>query len=88
VDTFLNPPEEIVADSPDKDQFIKQLAQSYANRPKVDPDRIEVPVPELISIPQALEAAKTLRGFAEQQKEDYRGLIRQLTVVEREIRAL
>jgi hypothetical protein len=88
VDTFLDAPDEIVADSPDEDQFIKQLAQSYAKGPEVDPDGIEVPVPELISIPQALEAAKTLRGFAEQQKEDYQGLIRQLAVVEREIRAL
>lgn len=88
VDTFLNPPDEIVADSSDEDQFIEQLAQSYTKGPEVDPDGTEVPVPELISIPQALEAAKTLRAFGEQQKEDYRGLIRQLAVVEREIRAL
>ena len=68
--------------------FIEQLAESYAKGPEVDPDGTEVPVPELISIPQALEAAKTLRAFGEQQKEDYRGLIRQLAVVERDIRAL
>jgi hypothetical protein len=84
VDTFLNPPDEIVADSPNEDQFIEQLSQSYAKGPEVDPDGTEVPVPEPISIPQALEAAKTLRGFAEQQKKDYR----QLAVVEREMKVL
>ena len=88
VDMFLNTPDEIVADNPDEDQFIEQLVQTYAKGPEVDPDGPEVVVPDLISIPQALEAAKILHGFAEQQKEDYRGFIRQLGAMEREMRVL
>jgi len=53
VDTFLNAPDEIIVHSLDEDQFIEQLSQSYAKRPEADPDGTEVPVPELISIPQA-----------------------------------
>jgi hypothetical protein len=41
VATFLNPPDEIIDDSPDDDQFIEQLAQSYAKGPEVDPDATE-----------------------------------------------
>ena len=36
--------------------------------PDTDPDGPEVPIPESISIPQALSAVSTLRTFAEQQK--------------------
>jgi hypothetical protein len=32
VDTFLNALDEIIADSPDDDQFIKQLARNYNQR--------------------------------------------------------
>jgi hypothetical protein len=88
VATFLNPLDEIVDDDPDDDHFVEQVAQAYARGPESDPDGPEVPIPEPISIPQALSAATTLRGFAEQQKEDYRGLIRQLSSLEREMKAL
>jgi hypothetical protein len=64
------------------------LAEAYARGPESDPDGPEVPIPEPISIQQALSAASTLRGFAEQQKEDYQGLIRQLSSLEREMKAL
>ena len=37
---------------------------------------------------QTLSALTTLRGFAEQQKKDYRGLIRQLSSLERDMKAL
>jgi hypothetical protein len=68
VATLLSPPDEIIEDSPDDDQFIEQLAQSYAKGPEVDPDAADVPVPAPISIPQVLGALTTLRTFAEQQK--------------------
>src|SRR5271170_2987681 len=63
---FLSPSDEIIDDSPDDDQFIEQLAQSYAKGPEVDPDAADVPVPTPISIPQALGALTALRTFAEQ----------------------
>jgi len=47
-----------------------------------------MPIPKLISISQALSAVTTLQGFVERQKEDYRGLIRQLSSLERDIKAL
>jgi len=56
VSIFLNPPDEIIDDSPDDDQFIEQLAQSYAKGPEVGPDAADVLVPAPISIPQALGA--------------------------------
>jgi hypothetical protein len=67
--------DEIIDDDPSDDHFVEQIAQAYARGPESDPDGPEVPIPEPISIPQALSAVITLRGFAEQQKEDYRGLI-------------
>src|SRR4051794_12605955 len=69
VATFLDPPDEIIDDSPDDDQFIEQLVQSYAKGPEVDPDAADVPVPTPISIPQALGALTTLRTFAEQERD-------------------
>jgi len=77
-----------IIDSPDDDQFIEQLVQSYAKWPEVDPDAGDVPVPTPISIPQALGILTTLRTFAEQQKRDHRDLIRQLEILEREMKAL
>jgi hypothetical protein len=86
--TFLNPPDEIIEDKPEDDALIKQIAQAYARVPDTDPDRPEVPSPEAISIPQALGAVNTLRTFAEQQKEDHTIFLRQLRVLEREMKAL
>ena len=86
--TFLNPPDEIIDDIPDNDQFIEQLAESYAKGPEIDPDAPETPIPKPISIPQALGALTTLRSFAEQQQRDHRDLIRQLGTLEREMKAL
>jgi hypothetical protein len=86
--TFLNPVDEIIEDAPDNDDFLKQIAQAYACGPEHDPDGPEVSLPEPVSLPQALGAVITLRGFAEQQKEDYRGLLRQLTSLERDMKAL
>jgi hypothetical protein len=66
---------------------IEHLAQIYARGSESDPDGPEVPVPDFISIPQALSAVMTLHSYAEQQKEDFRGLIRQLRLLEREMKA-
>src|SRR5205085_9167800 len=85
---FLNPEDEIIADDPNDDLVVEQIAQQYARGPEDDPDGPEVPLPEPISIPQALGAVETLRGFAERQKEDYRDLLRQLASMEREMKAL
>jgi hypothetical protein len=71
--TFLDPPDEIIEDEPEDDD---------------DPDRPEVPLPEPISVPQALGAVSTLQTFAEQQKEDYTVFLRQLRALEREMKAL
>ena len=88
VATYLNPVDEIIDDDPDDDHFIEHLAQTYARGPESDSDWPEVPVPDPISVPQALSAVMTLRSYAEQQKEDFRGLIRQLGSLERgEIKA-
>jgi hypothetical protein len=87
VASYLNPVDEIIDDDPDDDHFIEHLAQTYARGPESDPDGPEVPVPDPISIPQALSAVMTLRSYAEQQKEDFRGLIRQLGSLEREMKA-
>jgi hypothetical protein len=46
------------------------------------------PLPEPISVPQALGAVSTLRTFVEQQKEDYTVFLRQLRALEREMKAL
>ena len=86
--TFLNPPDEIIEDEPDDDALIEQIAQAYACVPDTDPDGPEVPSPEPISIPQALGAVNTLRTFAEQRKEDHTIFLRQLRVLEREMKAL
>jgi hypothetical protein len=72
VATFLDPLEEIIEDEPEDDD---------------DPDRPEVPLPEPISVPQALGVVSTLRTFAEQQKEDYTVVLRQLRASEREMKA-
>ena len=88
VAAFLNPVDEIIDDEPDDDRLVEQIAQAYARGPESDPDGLEVPIPEPISISQALGAVTTLQGFAEQQKEDYRGLIRQLSSLERDMKAL
>jgi len=56
--------------------------------PDIDPDGPEVPLPGSISIPQALGAVSTLRTFIEQQKEDHTIFLRQLRVLEREMKAL
>jgi hypothetical protein len=56
--------------------------------PDTDPDGPEVPLPEPISIPQALGAVTTLRTFVEQQKEDHAIFLRQLRVLEKEMKAL
>ena len=86
--TFLNPPDEIIEDDPEDDGFIEQIAQGYARVPDTDPDGPEVPLPEAISIPQALGAVSTLRTFVEQQNEDHTVFLRQLRVLEREMKAL
>jgi hypothetical protein len=85
---FPTQPDEIIDDSPDDDQFVEQLVQSYAKGPEVDSDAGDVPVPTPISIPQALGILTTVRTFAEQQKRDHRDLIRQLEILEREMKAL
>jgi hypothetical protein len=85
---FLDPQDEIIEDDPEDDGFIEQITQAYARVPDIDPDGPEVPLPEFISIPQALGAVDTLRTFAEQQKEDYTVLLRQLRALEREMKAL
>lgn len=64
--TFLDPPDEIIEDDPEDDGFIEQITQAYARVPDIDPDGPEVPLPESISIPQALGAVNTLWTFAEQ----------------------
>jgi DDE superfamily endonuclease len=87
VATFLNPPDEIVDDDPDDDQFIDQLVYGYTRGPDIDPDTKEAPIPTDISIPQALSAVTTLRAYAEQQKDDYRSLIQQLGTLERQMKA-
>jgi hypothetical protein len=56
--------------------------------PDADPDGPEVPLPEPISIQQALGAVSTLRTFAEQQKEDHTIFLWQLRVLERGMKAL
>ena len=86
--TFLNPVDEIIEDAPTDDSLLEQIAQAYARGPESDPDGPEVSLPEPISLPQALGAVTTLRGFAEQQKEDYRGLLQQLASLERDMKAL
>ena len=63
-------------------------AQSYARGPENDTDGAEAPVPEPLSISDAVAAVATVRGFAERQREDYRGLIRQVGSLEREMQAL
>jgi hypothetical protein len=73
VATFLDPPDGIIEDELEDGD---------------DPDRPEVPLPEPISIPQALGAVSTLRTFPEQQKEDYTVFLRQLRALEREMKAL
>ena len=65
-----------------------QIAQAYAPVPDTDPDGPEVPLPEPISVPQALGAVCTLRTFAEQRKENYTVIIRWLRALEREMKAL
>jgi len=67
---------------------VEQIAQAYARGPESDPDGPEVPTPEPISIPQVFSAIATLQGFAERQQEDYRGLIRQLSSLERDMKVL
>ena len=69
--TFLNPVDEIIEDAPNDDSLLEQIAQAYARGPESDPDGPEVSLPEPLSLLQALCAVTTLRGFAEQQKEDY-----------------
>ena len=69
--TFLNPVDEIIEDAPTDDSLLEQIAQAYARGPESDPDGPEVSLPEPVSLLQALGAVTTLRGFAEQQKEDY-----------------
>lgn len=88
VATFLDPPDEIIADTPDDDDVLEQITQVYATGPDVDEDSPNVPIPVPILIPQALDAVITLRSFAEQQKEDYTGLIRQLDTLDRDMKAL
>jgi hypothetical protein len=89
VTTFLDPPDEIIEDDPEDDGFIEQITQAYARVPDIDPDGPEAtPLPESISIPQALGAVNTLRAFAEQQKEDHTVLFRQLRALERKMKAL
>ena len=80
--TFLDPVDEIIEDAPTDDSLLEQIAQAYVRGPESDPDGPEVSLPEPISLPQALGAVTTLRGFAEQQKEDYRGLLQQLASLE------
>jgi hypothetical protein len=82
------PSDEIIEDDLEDDGFIEQIAQAYARVPDTDPDGPEGPLPEPISIPQALGTVSTLRTFAEQQKEDHTIFLRQLRVFERETKAL
>jgi len=64
VATFLNPVDEII-DAPNDDSLLEQIAKAYARGPESDPDGPEVSLPEPVSLPQALGAVTTLRGFAE-----------------------
>jgi hypothetical protein len=86
--TFLNPVDEIIEDAPDDNDLLEQIAQAYACGPERDPDGPEVSLPEPVSLLQALGAVITLRSFAEQQKKDYRALLRQLASLERDMKAL
>jgi hypothetical protein len=88
VTIYLNPPDEIIEHDLDNDDLLKQIAESYARGSESDPDGPEVCQPESISVSQALDAVTTLRGFAEQQKEDYRGFLQQLRSLERDMKAL
>jgi hypothetical protein len=65
-----------------------QVSKILSPQSDTDPDGPEVTLPEPISIPQALSAVSTLRTFAEQQKEDHTIFLRQLRVLEREMKAL
>jgi hypothetical protein len=62
VTTYLNPPDEIVEDAIDDDRLLEQIAESYDHGPESDPDPLKVPLPEPVSVPQALSALTTLRG--------------------------
>jgi len=84
---YLNPPDEVIDDAIDDNDLLEQIAQSYARGPESDLDGPDVPLPEPISVSQALDAVRTLRAFAEQQQEDKRGLISQLASLEREAKA-
>ena len=68
--------------------FLEQITQAYAAGPDIDEESQNIPIPVPVSISQALDAVKTLRSFAEQQKEDYAGLIRQLDTLHRDMKAL
>jgi len=86
--SFLNPVDETIADSPDYDHVVEQIAQAYTRSPENDPDGPRVPTPESISNPQALSAVATLQSFTEKQEKDHRGLLRHLASLEREMKAL
>jgi hypothetical protein len=88
VAVFLDPPDEVIADESDDDHVLEQIVQAYAAGPEIDEDGQDVPIPVPVSISQALDAVTTLRGFAEQQKEDYTGLVRQLDTLHRDMKAL
>jgi hypothetical protein len=88
VATFLDPPVEVIIDEPDDDHVLEQITQAYAAGPDIDEDGLNVPIPVPVFISQALDAAITLRSLAEQQKEDYTGIVRQLDTLGRDIKAL
>jgi hypothetical protein len=88
VTAYLDPPDEIIENDLDNDDLLTQIAESYARGPESDPDGPEVSLSESISVSQALNAVTTLRGFAEQQQEDYRELLQQLRSLERDMKTL
>ena len=88
VAAYLDPLDETVEDKVDDDQFIEQLAQSYAQGPDIDPDGPEVCTPPPISFPVALGAVTTVRSLVERQDKDYCKLIRQLRMFEMDMQAL
>jgi hypothetical protein len=73
----------------DVDNYIlEQITQAYAAGPDVDEDSLNVPIQVPVSVSQALDAVTTLRSFAEQQKEDYIGLVRQLDTLSKDMKTL
>jgi hypothetical protein len=50
VATFLDPPDEVIANKPDDDHMLEQITQAYAAGPDVDEDSLNVPIPVPVSV--------------------------------------